>query len=401
MGSDTAPASPKPKLIFLVTEDWYFWSHRLPTARAAVEAGFAVGVATRVSAHRQRIEAAGFAVYPLSWRRGDRGVANLRAVREIAALYRRERPAVVHPIALKAMVLGAIAARFAGRPRMVHTLAGLGYAFTAQSLRARLLRRAIASVFRLFVNRPGSTVVFQNPDDRALLLRLGAVDAARTRVIRGSGVDVEHFRPLPEPEGDRLVCALVGRMLTIKGIVTAVEAVRRVRSHGIDLHLVLVGNSDPESPSAIPPDTLEGWAAEDGITWLGRVDDVREVWQTSHIAVQPSLGGEGIPKSLLEAAACGRPIVATDVAGCREAVVDGETGRLVPPGDSAALADALEALCRDGDQRRRYGAASRALVETGLSAEAVYRQSLDVYREVLAAAAAGGAIAVDVPPGMH
>ncbi|MQX36365.1 glycosyltransferase family 4 protein [Roseospira navarrensis] len=387
---DPIPSRPRrPKLLFLVTEDWYFWSHRLPMARAARDAGFDVAVAARMTDHRAAIEAEGFRVHPLSWRRRSRAPAELKAIAEIAALYRRERPDIVHHVALKPVVFGSLAARFAGRPAMVNALTGLGYVFTATSLRARVIRAILSAVLRVLVDRPNGRVVLQNPDDLSLLVGRG-ISRARARLVPGSGVDIRRFAPLPPPETDAeagaVTCAVVSRMLTIKGVPVAVAAVREARRQGAPLHLLLAGVPDPESHAAISRADLESWDKDPGITWLGHVADVREVWARAHLAVQPSLGGEGIPKSLLEAAACGRPIVATDVPGCREIVRPGENGDLVPPGDPAALAAALAALAGDAERRRRYGAESRRRVETDLSAEAVGHRIVAIYRELLGAA---------------
>lgn len=378
----------RPKLIYLVTEDWYFWSHRLPMARAARDAGFAVAVATRVDRHGDAIRSEGFGLHPLSWRRGRRGDLDPRALADITALYRRERPALVHHVALKPVVYGALAARFAGVPAVINALTGLGHVFLGRSVRARLLRFGAEQVLRGLLNRPNSRLVLQNPDDRDEFVSRGLVAPARVRLVRGSGVDIEHFRSLPMPPAPPMVCAVVARMLASKGVDTAVAAVRLARQRGIDVRLVLAGLPDPDNPATIPRARLDAWAAEDGIDWLGHADDVRMVWRTTHVAILPSLR-EGFPKSLLEAAACGRPIVATDVPGCREIVVPEENGVLVPPGDAAALAAVLGRLAADPALWGRWGARSRALMEADLSADAIGRSMVAVYRDLMSPTAAG------------
>lgn len=376
---------PRPKLLYLVTEDWYFWSHRLPMARAARDAGFEVAVATRVAGHGEAIEGEGFRLFPLAWRRGDRGAAaNLAAVAEITLLYRREQPDIVHHVALKPVVLGSAAARLAHRPAMVNALTGLGHAFVAHSAKANAVRLALIAAMRTLVDRPRSAVVFQNPDDLALLVDKGVVRRNRTRLVRGSGIDARHFAPLPEPAPEEpLVCALVARMLISKGVPVAVEAVRIARRRGAAITLLLAGEPDPANPDSIPAAVLEAWAREPGVVRLGHVADVRGVWAQAHVAVLPS-AREGFPKSLLEAAACGRPIVASDVPGCREITLPGVNGELVPPGDPARLAEALIRLARDPDRRRRYGIASRRLVETDLCDTSVGRAMVALYQELLA-----------------
>ena len=375
----------RPKLIYLVTEDWYFWSHRLPMARAAQHAGFDVAVATRVAAHGERIRAEGFALHPLRWRRRDIGPwASLRAVGEVYRLYSRERPLLVHHVALKPAVLGSVAALLAGVPAVVNAVTGVGFVASSPSLRARLLRRPMDFALARLLERPNSRVIVQNEDDRALLLSLRSGADERIVVIRGSGVDTTHFRATPEPPVPPVTAGYAGRMLADKGVAVLVEAQQSLRRRGGDLRLVLAGTPDPENPSSIDAATLAAWRALPGITWLGEVDDIRTLWSMAHIAVLPSRR-EGLPKSLLEPAAMGRPLIATDVPGCREIARDGVNALLVPPDDAGALAAALERLADDAELRRRFGAASRALVESELAADAVGAATVACYRSLLRA----------------
>ena len=375
----------RPKLIYLVTEDWYFWSHRLPMARAAQHAGFDVAVATRVAAHGERIRAEGFALHPLRWRRRDIGPwASLRAVGEVYRLYSRERPLLVHHVALKPAVLGSVAALLAGVPAVVNAVTGVGFVASSPSLRARLLRRPMDFALARLLERPNSRVIVQNEDDRALLLSLRSGADERIVVIRGSGVDTTHFRATPEPPVPPVTAGYAGRMLADKGVAVLVEAQQSLRRRGGDLRLVLAGTPDPENPSSIDAATLAAWRALPGITWLGEVDDIRALWSIAHIAVLPSRR-EGLPKSLLEPAAMGRPLIATDVPGCREIARDGVNALLVPPDDAGALAAALERLADDAELRRRFGAASRALVESELAADAVGDATVACYRSLLRA----------------
>jgi glycosyltransferase involved in cell wall biosynthesis len=373
----------RPKLIYLVTEDWYFWSHRLPMAEAARAAGFDVGVAARVAAHGERIRAAGFTLHPLRWRRRRIGpLASLAAVTEVAALYRRERPALVHHVALKAAVLGSLAALIAGVPAVVNAVTGVGFVASSPRWRARLLRRPLDFALTHLLERRNSRVVVQNEDDRRLLLALRPGAGERIAVIRGSGVDTAHFTPAPEPPPP-IVAGFAGRLLEDKGVATLVEAQQHLWRSGVLLHLMIAGEPDPENPSSIDAATLARWRELPGITWLGAIEDVRELWRKAHIAVLPSRR-EGLPKSLLEAAAMGRPIVATDVPGCREIAHASVNALLVPPDDAAALAAALAALARDAEQRRRFGEASRRLVESDLAQEAVGAATVALYRRLLA-----------------
>jgi glycosyltransferase involved in cell wall biosynthesis len=402
-----------PRLLYLVTEDWYFWSHRLPMARAARDAGFEVAVACRVEAHRERIEAEGFRVHPLAWRRRGNGpLAALGAVLEIAALYRRERPELVHHVAIKPVVLGGLAASLVallGRgPAVVNALTGLGFVFIdhGQGRIGSPVRWLIRGLIRLVLGRPGSRLIVQNHDDGRLLVEGGLVAAERVTVIRGSGIDTDHYQPLPLPASGAdartgadgrpgadgcpgadgrpgtVTAAYVGRMLEDKGVPTLVEAVRRLHRRGVGLRLLLVGTPDPDNPTTVSEATLRTWAAEPGIEWRGGVADVRPVWAEAGIAVLASRR-EGLPKSLLEAAACGRALVATDVPGCREIARAGENALLVPPDDPAVLADALETLARDPALCARFAAASRRLVLSDLATGPVGAATVALYRQML------------------
>jgi glycosyltransferase involved in cell wall biosynthesis len=376
----------RPKLIFLVTEDWYFWSHRLPVARAARDAGLEVVVAARVRDHGGPIRAEGFRLCPLPWRRRGDGVAGAaRAVAAIAALYRRERPDIVHHVALKPVLFGGIAVRLAfaygaGRPAQIAAVTGLGSGLAPNSVPARLGRPALGWAVRRAA--AGARIIVQNPEDSAALVRLG-IAPADIVLIRGSGVDPGHFAPLPEPSSQTVSVALVSRMLRSKGVLDAVAAVRLLRARGVAIELVLAGPTDPDNRDSLDEAALSALTAEPGVEWLGQVDDVREVWRHAAIAVLPSTYGEGVPKALIEAAACARAIVATDMPGCREVVRAGETGLLVPPNDIAGLADALAALAADPAGRQAMGRAGRALVERELGEEAIASQTLALYDALL------------------
>ena len=373
----------KRKLIFLVTEDWYFWSHRLPMARAAQRAGFEVAVATRVAAHGGRIEAAGFRLIPLRWRREEIGLwASLAAILEIYRLYRRERPFLAHHVAHKAAILGGIAALLARVPRVVSFIAGVGYMGTSRSRHARLVSAAARMLWPVLLLRRNCRVIVQNDEDRAVVAALRPAAASRIVVIRGSGVDLDHFQPLPEPPVPPVTAAYVGRMIAIKGVATLVEAQQLLRQQGVELQLLLVGTPDAANPSSFDAATLQAWSQLPGIFWCGHREDVREIWAAAHIAAIASQGGEGVPKTLLEAAAVGRPIVATDVPGNRDIARNGINAILVPPGDAPGLAAALKELAHDPARRRAYAAAGRALVAERFSEEAVSAATIALYRAI-------------------
>lgn len=370
-------------LLFLAAEDFFFVSHRMTLARAARDAGYRVVVATRVVAHGAAIEAEGFRVIPVRMRRGLRNpLADLAAVIELFALYRRERPDLVHHLSLKAVLLGSIAARLARLPAVVNALTGLGILFTGEGGAAGRLRGPVMAALRHLLKAPGRWTLLQNVDDLATLRAAGIGAPERTELIRGSGVDVTRFAPTDERPGVP-VAAMVARLVGLKGVTDLVEAARLLKARGVALRVALVGSPDPENPTAISRSQIESWVADGLVEWWGQRSDIPAVWAETHIAVQPSRGGEGVPKSLLEAGACGRPLVTTDVPGCRDLVTDGVDGLVVPPRDPAALADALAKLAGDPDFRRRLGAAARRTIESQHADTAVAAATLALYRRVL------------------
>ena len=372
---------PADTLLFVVTEDWYFCSHRLPLARAARAAGWRVVVATRVNRHADDILGAGLELRPLSMRRrGMSPPGELRTLLELVALYRRERPTVVHHVALKPVLYGSLAAIAARVPAVVNAIAGLGFVFASRSFRARALRPLVRAGFRLAFAGRGTRVVVQNEEDEAMVRNLG-VNPERIALIRGSGVDLERFAPNPEPD-EPVVVAMVSRMLRHKGVFELVEAARHLSRSHPSLRVRLVGPPDPENPASVDTEALESLVREGVIEWCPGTDDVPRVWAHSHVAVLPSYYREGVPKALLEAAACGRPMVSTDVPGCRDVVRHERTGLLVPPRDAPALARAIARLADDPELRARLGRGAREHVRD-FAETRVVGQTLELYSQLV------------------
>ena len=368
-----------PKLLFLVTEDWYFCSHRLVLASEAKRHGYDVVVATRVNNHRECILSNGLKLIPITMLRNGRNPwTELLSICELIRIYRSERPDLVHHVAIKPVVYGSLAARISGVPMVVNAIAGMGYVFASQSWKARILRPVLKCAMRILLNRPNTRIILQNPDDFSMLVGAGVADPERTDLILGSGVDVEQFQPFPDPDGETMVM-MVSRMLWEKGVGEFVEAARLLKYEGIRARFVLVGDSDTENPGTVPRAQLKAWNDEGTVVWWGHQNDMPAVLAQSHIVCLPSYYREGVPKSLIEAASCGRPIVTTDSPGCREIVKDGENGFLVPVRDSAALAAAVGKLLNDPHLRRRFGTRGRELVIEKFSLERVVTDTLSVY----------------------
>ena len=374
--------SAKPRLLYVVTEDWAFLSHRLPMARAAREGGFEVHVATRVSNGAAAIEAERFVLHPIPFARGSlSAVATLSTVAALRRVHRKVKPVLTHHVALQACVLGMLASL--GRPcACVNAFIGLGYSFTSGTGKARAVRAIVGSLLRFLVNRKNSIALVQNNDDMSALMSLG-IAKDRIALIPGSGVDVNRFTPLAEPVGAPTF-GFVGRLLDDKGIRTLVAAHRLLRRRIPDANLLIAGAPDPANPASVTETEARSWNDEVGITWLGHVTDIAAFWAKAHVAVLPSRR-EGFPLSLMEAAACGRALIASDVPGCRELVLHDQNGLLFPVDDVMALADAMTRLAADPQLRARYAMAARKRAVNEFSASMIGRQTVALYQRLLSA----------------
>ncbi len=372
--------SKRKRVLYLQTEDRAFLLHRLPMSRAARDAGFDVHVATRVGDRRTEIESEGFTLHHIDWARGSRSPFNLaQAAMQIRRVIHRVAPDILHNVAVKPTLAGSLAS-LGMKHKVVNNIAGLGSAFLSKSPHKRIMAAGLAQALRLLMNQRRVCTIVQNPDDRVFLLKIG-VRPEKIVIIAGSGVDTKALQPLPEPE-EPVVATFVGRMLEDKGVRALVEAHGILSKRGTSLKLLLAGTPDPENPTSISESELAIWNSRDGLEWLGHVNDVTALWAKSHIAVLPSRR-EGLPKSLLEAAALGRPIVASDAPGCREIAVDGMTALTHPIDDAKAIADALQRLRDNADLRKRYGAAARQLVVEHFSNDIIGSQTVELYNQLI------------------
>ena len=372
----------KLRVLYLVTEDWYFVSHRLGLARVVRDAGCDVTVVTRTHDHADVIRGEGFRLVSFLLPRSQFSlVSEIKSIINLVRVYRQERPDLVHHVALKPSLYGSLAALLASVPAVVNAMTGLGFAFTAGHWVQGVLQPLVRIAGLFLLSRANSRIIVQNPNDMETLEKAGIIRHGRASLIRGSGVDLLEFPPQPDPDGVPTV-AMVSRLLWNKGVGELVEASRILRSRGLKARILLIGMPDPDNPTSISEKQLCEWHDDALVQWWGYRDSIADVWRQAHVAVLPSYR-EGLPKSLLEAAACARPIVATDVPGCREIVRPGENGILVPVRDARSLADALETLLCDGDLRRAMGAKSRALVESEFHQDRVVSETLKVYEALL------------------
>ncbi|MBI5944966.1 MAG: glycosyltransferase family 4 protein [Chloroflexi bacterium] len=367
------------KVLIIANTDWYIYRFRLPLARFLRGQGFEVVLVSPSGRFAAEIQAEGFRWLP--WEVGRQGInpfTEAKAVWSLVQIFRQEKPGLIHLHTIKPVLYGSLAALTGHVPAVVRSITGRGYVFLGKDIRARFLRLLVKPLYR-FVMRSGQTF-FENSEDRQYFLAEKLVAQERTHLIEGVGVDTDYYQPLPEMD-ERPVVLLASRMLWDKGVGTLVEAARLLQKE-TDARIVLVGEPDPGNPASIDVDMLSQWVREGIVEWWGWRADMRSVFAASHIVTLPSLG-EGIPTVLLEAAASGRPIVATDVAGCRDVVQDGVNGLLVPPKDPQALANALAALIKDKPLRRKMGAAGRDFIVQRFSDKKINEQTLAVYRQSL------------------
>ena len=377
----------RPILLFVVNEPYFFVSHRLPLAAGAMAEGYDIHLAapddnvwapeafqTRPFLADREITYHEISLSP----RGMRPSEELATIRSLYALYRSVKPAVVHHVTAKPVLYGGIAARFARVPAVVSAFPGLGLYFAASNPAARLVRLALIRGYRFAAGHSNSWVIVQNRHDAETLRRLGISKPGRTTVTRGSGVSLRDFRPSAWPEGPPLI-VLPSRMVREKGVDAFVDAARRLKSSGVQARFALVGNTHPSDPRAIPEETLRTWQEEGVVEYWGRREDMPEVFAEASVVCLPSYR-EGMPKALMEAAACGRPVVTYDVPGCRETVVDGSNGILVAERDLGALTESLRRLIGDRALCQRMGEEGRRLAETEFGVDRVVNQTLEIYR---------------------
>ncbi len=374
---------PAPILMYVVNVDWFFVSHRLPIALAAQRSGYQVHVATGVTDRRAELERHGLVVHPLPLDRGATGLVNAwRLLVSIWRVLRAVRPDLVHLVTIKPVLFGGLAARLLGIRSMVVAVSGLGHVFVARGAWAALRRAFIVGWYRVVFRSADVVVIFQNADDRDQLAGLADLALERTVLIRGSGVDLDHYVPQPMAPGVPVVM-LAARLLGDKGVREFVQAGIVLAGQGCAVRFVLVGDLDPANPASLTQAELDTWSGERAVECWGHRSDMPQVLAQARLVVLPSYR-EGLPKVLLEAAACGRAVVTTDVPGCRDAIEPGVTGVLVPARDATALAHAIRALLADEPRCRAMGAAGRTLAEREFDVRQVVARHLEVYGRSLA-----------------
>ncbi len=370
------------KLLLILNEPTYFVSHRLPIAIAARNLGYEVHVATGVRIPPQKILDEGFFYHSIPLSRSGRNVfSELVSIAAIYRLMRRLKPDITHLVTIKPVIYGSIAARFAKVPGVVAAVSGLGYAFIDNHFEARVLRKIISKLYRVAFRHENLKVIFQNSDDKHTLLKMKAIRHEQSVLVSGSGVDLTEFYYSEEPSASPFVVVMAARLLKDKGVFEYVEAAKILRSRGLNARFLLVGYPDLGNPSSIDESQLQKWLKEGDIEYLGYCHDTASLFSQVHVVVLPSYR-EGLPRVLAEAAACGRPIVTTDVPGCRAAIIPNETGLLVKVRDSLSLAEAIQQLLVDDALRNEMGAKGRKLAEDRFCITKIVDEHLQVYGEL-------------------
>lgn len=369
------------KILIVSNTDWYLFRFRLLLARFLREQGEEVVLVSPSGAYASQIEADGFRW--LNWEVGRQSVNPLKEAQAAWGLLRiisQEKPDLVHLHTIKPVLYGLLIAWFRKNIALVRSITGRGYVFLGEDARARLLRPLVKIVYRFALGSGHGMTIFENETDRKYFVDQKLVSPDHTCIIEGVGVDTDFYSPLPEPEGIPVV-VLAGRMLWDKGVGTFVEAARLLRSK-VSARFVLVGQPDVGNPASIEVEVLKRWVEEGVIEWWGWKSDMREVFSACHIVALPSLG-EGVPTILLEAASSGRPIVATDVPGCRDVVANGVNGLTVPPQDPSALATAMEKLISHPEIRQSMGQAGRELAVGRFSSSRINQSTYLVYQHLV------------------
>ena len=373
---------PPKKLLFVAAEAAFFATHRLPLALAAREHGYEVHIATPAGRLLEAIRDRGFPWHPIVVHRATNMLREIRSIPNLVALYRRIRPDIVHHVAMKAVLYGTLAARVSGVPAVVNAVTGLGYAF--DPIRAKSpLGRSVKFAFSHFFHHEHMLMIFQNAEDRETFVRRGWAAENETVLIPGSGVDANVFKPAVEEYQGAPLVVLVARLLFAKGVAEFVEAARILKRAGSPARLAIIGVPDPANPDSIPQEQLDAWGDERVVEIWGHRDDMPNVLSLASIFVLPTYYPEGIPKALIEAAASGLPAITTDTPGCRDIVVDGETGVLVPPRSATAVADAIAGLLADAPKRREMGRKARERVLERFTVERINETTLSAYDQLL------------------
>ncbi|MFK4000681.1 glycosyltransferase family 4 protein [Psychrobacter namhaensis] len=369
------------KILYIVNEPWFFLSHRLPIAVAAQEQGYTVHVATKGGAAVQEILEKGFIHHEISLSRNGSSIpSELTSLLNIWQLINKVEPDVLHLVTIKPVLYGGIASRFTSVKKVVAAVSGLGTLFLATGAKAEIKRKLGVGLYHCALRSNKTTVILQNPDDKQLLVDLKAVKAEQTILIRGSGIDLSAFQAFPESLMGTPVVTFAARLLFDKGLAEYIKAIKLLNEKGVVANYQIVGDLDLGNSTSATAKNIEEWQSIPNLEVLGYHKNMSSVFRDTNLVVLPSYR-EGLPKVLIEAAACGRAVITTDVPGCRDAIEANKTGLLVPVKNSTELANAIEKLVTDSKLRVEMGIAGRQLAEREFAIEKVVDQHLSIYQQ--------------------
>ena len=375
------------RLLYVLPLARYMQAHWIDRIRATIDAGYEVHIAVPFDAELTPALFRGAVLHDIPLHRGLPSlVAEPRCLLAIFRLLRGLRPDLVHAVTIRPVAYAGLAARLLRGPAVLHSLTGLGYLYSGEGPLARFMRWSAERLLRFVFGHDNAQVLFENPDDCALLVSRAVVPAAKTSVFIGSGLDLDVFSFCAAPETQPPLVVLPSRLIAPKGVHEFVAAARLLKAEGVSARFALVGEGDAGNPDSIAQATLDAWAREGAVECWGWQDDIVTVLRAASIVCLPSWYREGAPRILIEAAAIGRPAVTTDWPGCRDVVSDGVTGLLVPPHDVTALAEALRRLIADPALRRDMGLAARAHAESHFSNAKAVAHLHGLYADLLAKA---------------
>jgi glycosyltransferase involved in cell wall biosynthesis len=369
------------KLLFIVNVDWFFISHRLPIAVEAVKQGYEVHIATTVTDKLDLLEESGLIVHNLSLHRSRSGISIISELWSLVSIIKTITPDIVHLVTIKPVLLGGIASRLASVPAVVSAISGLGFTFHGKGFVFSLRRKLISLFYYLSLGHKNQKIIFQNNDDKLKLFKIRKDINNRSVLIQGSGVDLSLYSVV-ESNFNPPVVMMAARLLSSKGVREFVQASKIVCTNNKNVRFVLVGDIDPLNPESIKKSEISQWKKDGLVEIWGYRGDMNNIIPKANIIVLPSYYGEGLPKVLIEAAACGRAIITTDHPGCRDAI-ESETGVLIPIKDSVALATAIQDLLQNPQKIIKMGKAGRELAERSYSVESVCEVHMKIYQDLL------------------
>lgn len=373
------------KILFIVNVDWFFISHRLPIALKALSCGYQVTVACRFTEHKAELSSLGFNVVDISFTRSGGGIpSEINTIKAIKAVIKDVQPSLIHAITIKPVLYSGMALKTIKQDiPFVAAISGLGYVFTANSVRAKITKLIASAFYKIALAQKYKTVIFQNSSDEDILTAVAKLMGSDKTLIKGSGAELSVYNYLPENTNGTINVVMACRLLKEKGVYQYIDAAKIIKKQHPAVEFLLVGTPDLENPNTIQQNEIDSWSEQGVITYLGHRNDIPDVFSRSNIVCLPSFYGEGVPKVLIEAAACGRAIVTTNNPGCRDAVIEGETGLTVPIRDAKALAAAILKLIEQPELRVAMGAKARVFAEKEFDVNSVVNKHLEIYNNLL------------------